>query len=246
MGADRQVEREATNVGGEHRNGRRSDARNAQRVPERVRPHLREPLDDLRGQPGTRSKGNPPESAAARPCARARSRCPAASDSPRTSPSSRRWRCPTRPVSRIDLQRNAPARATRSSSRTSGWRSSWLAATRVSRLPFGPASSRATRDFARTGLVARSKSLPSLIVHQTDLATTRRQPEIRVVDAQQQPMLGARREHPVRLETAFRDQVVDQNADVRLVPPQLEAGSPLQPRRAALMPATRPCAAASS
>ena len=30
-------------------------------------------------------------------------------------------------------------------------------------------------------------------------------------------MLGARREHPVRLEAALRDQIVDEDADVRLV-----------------------------
>src|SRR6476620_4637375 len=36
-------------------------------------------------------------------------------------------------------------------------------------------------------------------------------------------MFRARRKHPVRLETAFRDQVVNENADVSLVAPQLQA-----------------------
>src|SRR5436190_10726996 len=35
-------------------------------------------------------------------------------------------------------------------------------------------------------------------------------------------MFGSRREHPVRLETAFRDQVVNENADVSLVAAQLQ------------------------
>src|SRR5437016_12325950 len=36
-------------------------------------------------------------------------------------------------------------------------------------------------------------------------------------------MLRARREHPVRLEAAFGDQVVDENSDVRLIASELEA-----------------------
>src|SRR5438132_8661204 len=37
-------------------------------------------------------------------------------------------------------------------------------------------------------------------------------------------MLRPGREHAIRLETAFRDQVVDQDANIALVAPDLEAG----------------------
>ncbi len=33
-------------------------------------------------------------------------------------------------------------------------------------------------------------------------------------------MLRARREHPIRLEAALRDEVIDQNADVRFISPK--------------------------
>ena len=92
----------------------------------------------------------------------------------------------------------------------------------------------------------RFERVPSLIVDEAGVAAARRQAQIRVVDPEQQPMLRARREHAIRLEASLRDQVVDENADVRLVAPQLERRLARRARRAALMPATRPCAAASS
>ena len=46
----------------------------------------------------------------------------------------------------------------------------------------------------------------------------------RVVVAEQQAVLGPRSEHPVRLVHSLGDQVVDQHADVRLVPAQDERG----------------------
>ena len=48
-------------------------------------------------------------------------------------------------------------------------------------------------------------------------ATPRREPKVGVVDPQEQPVLRARREHPVRLQAALRRQVVDEDADVSLV-----------------------------
>ena len=68
-----------------------------------------------------------------------------------------------------------------------------------------------------------AKLFPTFVVDQPGTTAAGRQAEIRVVDAKQKPVLGPGREHPVRLETALRDQVVDQNADVRLVTAQLEA-----------------------
>ena len=70
------------------------------------------------------------------------------------------------------------------------------------------------------------KSLPPLVIHETDLTPARREPEIGVVDPKQQPMLGPRREHPIGLETSLGDQIVDENADVRLVAPELESARP--------------------
>src|SRR5258708_34734458 len=69
---------------------------------------------------------------------------------------------------------------------------------------------------------ASCESLPPLIVDEAGVSTARREAEISVVDAQQQPMLRARRKHPVRLEAPFGDQIVDENANVCLVATKLE------------------------
>src|SRR5258708_6743342 len=69
---------------------------------------------------------------------------------------------------------------------------------------------------------ASCESLPPLIVDEARVSTARREAEISVIDAQEQPMLRARREHPVRLEAPFGDQIVDQNAYVCLVATKLE------------------------
>src|SRR5262249_15621199 len=66
-----------------------------------------------------------------------------------------------------------------------------------------------------------TETIPTFIVDETCLAPSRCEPEIRVVDPQKQTMLGSRCEHPVGLEAALRDQVVDENADVRLIAREL-------------------------
>src|SRR5262249_23672433 len=58
---------------------------------------------------------------------------------------------------------------------------------------------------------------PPLVVHQSHVSAARRQTKIRVVDAQQQPVLRPRREHAVWLEAPLCNQVVDQDTDVGLV-----------------------------
>ena len=79
---------------------------------------------------------------------------------------------------------------------------------------------------------APKEPLPPLVIHEPGLAAARRQPEIGIVDAQQQPMLRAGREHPVGLQAPLRDQVVDENADVCLVAAELERlRAPRPPRR---------------
>ena len=87
---------------------------------------------------------------------------------------------------------------------------------------------------------------PAGVVDQADAPAELGQAEVGVVVPEQQPVLGPAREHPVGLVDAAGDQVVDQDADVRLRP--VEDERPLRPRRrsAALTPAIRPWAAASS
>ena len=68
----------------------------------------------------------------------------------------------------------------------------------------------------------------------------------RVVLAQQQSVLRARREHPVRLERPLGHQVVHEHRHVALRTIGQERLAPAAPPQAALMPAHRPRAAASS
>ena len=86
---------------------------------------------------------------------------------------------------------------------------------------------------------------PALVVDQPELAPGRREPQIRVVLTQQQPVLGAAREHAVGLARAARDEVIDEHAEVGLAALRHPGVAALH-CSAALMPATRPCAAASS
>ena len=72
------------------------------------------------------------------------------------------------------------------------------------------------------------------------------EPQVGVVLAQLQAVLGARREHAVRLRDAAGDEIVDQHAEVRLVAPRAPAVLAARTAARALMPASRPCAAASS
>jgi len=62
-----------------------------------------------------------------------------------------------------------------------------------------------------------AESFPTLVVYETHCPAMRGQTEIRVVDSKQKPMLGARGEHPIRLETATGNEIVDQNSDVGLI-----------------------------
>src|SRR4051812_1977772 len=64
---------------------------------------------------------------------------------------------------------------------------------------------------------ARLKNLPPIIIDQASRSTERREPQISVVDPQKKAMLGARGKHAIRLEASLRDQIVDEDADVRLV-----------------------------
>ena len=68
--------------------------------------------------------------------------------------------------------------------------------------------------------LAGAESIPLLVTHEARFPAKRRQPQIRVVDAQHQAMLGSGREHSVGFEASLGHQVVDHDADVRLIAAQ--------------------------
>ena len=57
---------------------------------------------------------------------------------------------------------------------------------------------------------------PALVVDQAQLAPDRREPGVRIVLAQQQPVFGATGEHAVGLGGSLGNEVIDQHAEVRL------------------------------
>ena len=65
-----------------------------------------------------------------------------------------------------------------------------------------------------------AEKCPALVGDEPGAVASLGQPQVGVVDAKEQAIFGARREHPVRLETTLGDQVVHENADVRLVAPE--------------------------
>ena len=87
---------------------------------------------------------------------------------------------------------------------------------------------------------------PSLVVDQADRAAELGQAEVGVVAPEQQAVLGPAGEHPIRLVDSSGDEVVDQDADVTLRSVDDERPLPLRTSKAALIPAIKPWAAASS
>ena len=63
-------------------------------------------------------------------------------------------------------------------------------------------------------VLAAAELIPTEIVHERDPTARRCESQIRVIDPEQQAMLRARREHPIRLETPLGRQVVDHRSDV--------------------------------
>ena len=72
-----------------------------------------------------------------------------------------------------------------------------------------------------------------------------RQPRRGIVGAQPKPIFGARGEHAIGLGNALEDEVVDHHADIGIGAVEEDRRRALA-QAAALSPATRPCAAASS
>ncbi len=80
---------------------------------------------------------------------------------------------------------------------------------------------------------ARLEQFPLLVIDQPDIPPSRSQTKIGIVNTQKQPMLRPRCEHPIRLEASSRHEVVDKNADIRILPSEherLPAVSPHVPR----------------
>src|SRR5436309_1804681 len=79
--------------------------------------------------------------------------------------------------------------------------------------------------------VLRAHPLVPLPVEQAEVASEPAQTLVGIVGSQQESMLGSRREHPIGLPVLARHQVVDQHADVGLVPPQDERPATLELKR---------------
>ena len=126
---------------------------------------------------------------------------------------------------RIDLEtafRMASSYPVREIREPDGWLSEQL--TRTNAVAVGATNPRLIEclQIPLVSCAASREPIPSLVVDESRLASAGRQPEIGVVDSQEQPMLGARREHSVRLETTLGDQVVHEDSDVGLVTTQFE------------------------
>ena len=223
-------------------------------APRRGRPDPLQRLPQLAAEPAhaRRSRGRPAAPAAPRAGTR---RCPrpAAADSrgsaPR-SPAARRRRPRIAPSSgQIAASRSTPTSGQRQQlDGRCGGTPSWLtrrpcAAAAVGVSVSSSSRARAAASAAALAAKARARSGPT----QPSGHAARRQPQVGIVGAQRQAVLGARGEHPVGLDHALRGQVVDQHAEIGLGAVGHEVGPRgRRPRRAALMPASRPWAAASS
>lgn len=63
--------------------------------------------------------------------------------------------------------------------------------------------------------------------HDPGLEPARREPQVRIILPQRQPVLGAAREHPIRLVRPLCHEVVDEHADVGLVAAHHKGFAPL-------------------
>ena len=208
-------------IGRDDGNGRRSDAGDAGRLAERRGPDFIQPLDHFAGEPGDRGKREGLAGCARSSCFRSRSmdaswrrRYPSYLNSVSTLARSR-------DVCDGGLSNSIWPADTRLDSLTSGCLSALAAGTRPA--PATVTTARRIRpQFSFETAPPRFESRPTHVVHETRLASSRCQTQIGVVGPEQKPVFGARGEHPVRLQASFRDEVVDEDADIRLVPPKNE------------------------
>ena len=59
-----------------------------------------------------------------------------------------------------------------------------------------------------------------MVVDETELPRNGREPQVGVILAQQKPVLRAAGKHPIRLAGASGNQVIDQHANIALLPTQ--------------------------
>ncbi len=74
------------------------------------------------------------------------------------------------------------------------------------------------RSFRNDRRALGFKKVPAYVVNETQLPAFRCEAQVCIVFAQQQPVLGAAGKHPIRLAGTAGDQVIDQHADVCLIP----------------------------
>ena len=191
---DRERSREDGDGGGR-------DAGNPHRLADRLRPDLAEPLDDLRRKP---RDGRVPEIRLECGVLLAR-----ALRDLRFLP----LQIPFVLQRRLDAGNVEPAHwllepesasATRSPSFVAGCRSHCSAGIAARRGIFHRRLLAVVAKFSSNRDSPRLKTLPSLIIDQPDFAPLWRESQVRVVHSQQQAILGARRKHPIRLQTTFR------------------------------------------
>src|SRR5216110_2972058 len=72
-------------------------------------------------------------------------------------------------------------------------------------------------DLAIDGLLFRLKPDVVSSRQKSDFKSNPRQPGVRVVLTQQEPILGPGSEHAIRLDGAFGNEVINQNSDVGLI-----------------------------
>jgi len=73
-------------------------------------------------------------------------------------------------------------------------------------------------DLRSHGIALAVKGIPAHIIHQTQLAPDFGQPQVGIVFAQAEAILGTTGKHPVRLGNTAGNQVVHQNPQIRLIP----------------------------
>src|SRR5687768_14151254 len=210
--------------GSEHRHGGRRDTRYARGLTERLRAELEKAVDHFTRQTGNTVKRQAIRNPAALLSPHAIGACRLLSEVARVldvvletrdiEPTRRRFKI-ERNVSFIHHRLQTDVRAPQQRARRDA-----IAARRADHRPIQGG------DVSRMPRSPRFEGRPPGIVNKADLTPSRRQAQVRVVDAQKQTMLGARGKHAIRLQTSPCDEVVNQNPDVGLVAPQREGDGP--------------------
>src|SRR5882672_11434164 len=84
-----------------------------------------------------------------------------------------------------------------------------------------------TLSFRADRISLLGEPTPARVIHDTELPTGLRQPQIGIVLTQHEPIFGAAREHAVRLRNSTSHEVIYENSEVCLIaarPPRLTVG----------------------